>query len=124
MTNRFCFTPDRGYCFPAAKEAVRSLIDLQTLRWTGFSHFEWDACGTLPEWQTAAPWSTAFCNLVGHYIPLREPVGATRAQAQDFSDDAWIGLRGGRATSLLELAAVFQEVLGPLNARQLDGSRK
>ena len=36
--------------FPVVKEAVASLIDVRTLRWIGFSHFEADECGALPEW--------------------------------------------------------------------------
>ena len=34
--------------FPAVKEAVGALIDIQSLRWIGFSHFEADECGSLP----------------------------------------------------------------------------
>ena len=36
--------------FPEVKAAVASLIDPQTLRWIGFSHFESDECATVPEW--------------------------------------------------------------------------
>lgn len=35
--------------FPAVKDAVASLVDPRTLRWIGFSHFEADECGSLPE---------------------------------------------------------------------------
>ena len=34
--------------FPAVKEAVGALIDPQSLRWIGFSHFEADECGSRP----------------------------------------------------------------------------
>ena len=54
--------------FPAVREAVASLIDLTTLRWIGFSHFETDECGTLPEWQQLAPHATAVCSLVGKLV--------------------------------------------------------
>ncbi|NOT23009.1 MAG: MBL fold metallo-hydrolase [Nitrospiraceae bacterium] len=54
--------------FPAVKEAVAALIDLQTLRWIGFSHFEADECGSLPEWQELARHSTAVCSLVGKLV--------------------------------------------------------
>ena len=37
--------------FSEVKAAVASLIDLQTLRWIGFSHFESDECATVPEWR-------------------------------------------------------------------------
>lgn len=56
--------------FPGVKEAVASLIDLETLRWIGFSHFEADECGTLPEWQTLAPQSTAVCSVVGKLVSV------------------------------------------------------
>lgn len=56
--------------FPAVKEAVGSLIDLQSLRWIGFSHFEADECGTLPEWQTLAPHSEAVCSMVGKLVSV------------------------------------------------------
>ena len=42
--------------FPEVKSAVASLIDPQTLRWIGFSHFESDECATVPG--VAAPCST------------------------------------------------------------------
>jgi flavorubredoxin len=56
--------------FAEVKEAVASLIDLKQLRWIGFSHFEADECGTLPEWQTAAPQSTAACSMVGKLVSI------------------------------------------------------
>ncbi|HXV67758.1 MAG TPA: MBL fold metallo-hydrolase [Nitrospira sp.] len=56
--------------FPEIKKAVASLIDLQTLRWIGFSHFESDECGTLPEWQRLAPQSEAVCSLVGKLVSV------------------------------------------------------
>jgi len=56
--------------FPGVKEAVASLIDLQQLRWIGFSHFESDECGTLPEWQTVAPQSMAVCSMVGKLVSV------------------------------------------------------
>jgi flavorubredoxin len=56
--------------FPVVKEAVSSLMDPAQLRWIGFSHFEADECGTLPEWQTVAPQSTAVCSLVGKLVSI------------------------------------------------------
>ena len=47
--------------FADVKDAVASLIDVRTLRWIGFSHFEADECGSLPEWQQLAPQSDAVC---------------------------------------------------------------
>jgi flavorubredoxin len=56
--------------FPDVKAAVASLIDLEALRWIGFSHFETDECATLPEWQQLAPQSQAVCSLVGKLVSV------------------------------------------------------
>ncbi len=56
--------------FPAVKEAVASLIDVRTLRRIGFSHFEADECGSLPEWQQLAPQSDAVCSIVGKLVSV------------------------------------------------------
>ena len=56
--------------FAGVKEAVASLMDIRTLRWIGFSHFEADECGSLPEWQQVAPQSDAVCSLVGKLVSV------------------------------------------------------
>ena len=56
--------------FPGVKAAVASLIDPQTLRWIGFSHFESDECATVPEWQQLAPHSEVVCSLVGKMVSV------------------------------------------------------
>lgn len=56
--------------FSEVKAAVASLIDPQTLRWVGFSHFESDECATLPEWQQLAPQSQAVCSVVGKLVSV------------------------------------------------------
>lgn len=56
--------------FPVVKEAVASLIDPAALRWIGFSHFEADECGTLPEWQGLASRATAVCSTVGKLVSV------------------------------------------------------
>ena len=56
--------------FPIVHEAVGKLIDASKLRWIGFSHFEADECGSLNEWQTAAPDATAVCSLVGKMVSV------------------------------------------------------
>ena len=67
--------------FSAVKAAVTSLIDPQSLRWIGFSHFESDECATVPEWQQLAPKSEVVCSLVGKMVSvddclaLRQPKG-------------------------------------------------
>jgi len=69
--------------FPAVKEAVALLIDPQTLRWIGFSHFESDECGTLPERQKLAPQSMALCSMVGQARERRRLSLAPAGQRDD-----------------------------------------
>ena len=40
------------------------------MRWIGFSHFEADECGSLPEWQQLAPQSDAVCSLVSKLVSV------------------------------------------------------
>lgn len=56
--------------FQEVKSAVASLIDLQTLRWIGFSHFESDECTTVPERQQLAPQSEVLCSVVGKMVSV------------------------------------------------------
>jgi len=56
--------------FQEVKSAVASLIEPQTLRWIGFSHFESDECATVPEWQQLAPHSEVICSLVGKMVSV------------------------------------------------------
>ncbi len=56
--------------FQEVKSAVASLIDPQTLRWIGFSHFESDECATVPEWQQLAPQSEVLCSVVGKVVSV------------------------------------------------------
>ncbi|HMS82639.1 MAG TPA: MBL fold metallo-hydrolase [Nitrospira sp.] len=56
--------------FADVKAAVASLIDSQTLRWIGFSHFESDECTTVPEWQQLAPKSEVLCSVVGKMVSV------------------------------------------------------
>ena len=56
--------------FQEVKSAVASLIDPQTLRWIGFSHFESDECATVPEWQQLAPQSAVLCSMVGKMVSV------------------------------------------------------
>jgi flavorubredoxin len=50
--------------FPAVRAAVASLVDVATLRWIGFSHFESDECGSLNAWLAVAPRATPLAGAV------------------------------------------------------------
>jgi flavorubredoxin len=56
--------------FPLVHEAVSKIIDPTTVRWVGFSHFEADECGSLNEWQAAAPQATGVCSMVGKIVSV------------------------------------------------------
>lgn len=75
--------------FPLVHEAVSKLIDPATLRWVGFSHFEADECGSLNEWQNAAPNATAVCSMVGKVVSVDDfaPKNPARGMAdgEEFS---------------------------------------
>ncbi len=56
--------------FAQVRDAVATVLDPATIKWIGFSHFESDECGSLPEWQQLAPQSTAVCSLVGKLVSV------------------------------------------------------
>jgi len=56
--------------FAQVRDAVATVLDPTTVKWIGFSHFESDECGSLPEWQQLAPQSTAVCSLVGKLVSV------------------------------------------------------
>lgn len=41
--------------FPLVRDAVASVIPVESLRWVSFGHFEADECGAMNEWLAAAP---------------------------------------------------------------------
>lgn len=66
--------------FPAVKDAVASLIDPRRLRWVGFSHYEADECGSLPDWQALAPQAEALCSIVGKLVSVDDALAARPAR--------------------------------------------
>jgi flavorubredoxin len=58
--------------FPAIRESVSSLIDLNELRWIGFSHFESDECGSLNKWLEIAPQAKVVTGLVGASVNIND----------------------------------------------------
>jgi len=67
--------------FPAVKEAIATLIDLSSIRWIGFSHFEADECGALREWQQVAPEATAICSFVSKMVSVDDVVAERPSRA-------------------------------------------
>lgn len=66
--------------FPGVRDAVATLLPLNTIRWIGFSHFEADECGALTEWQTVAPSATAVCSMVAKLVSVDDVVALRPAQ--------------------------------------------
>ena len=58
--------------FPQVREAVAKLIDVERLRWIGFSHFEADECGSLNEWLAIAPDAQAICTPVAAMVNVND----------------------------------------------------
>ena len=58
--------------FPEVRDAVARLIDVASLRWISWSHFEVDECGALNEWLAVAPQAEAACSEVGAMVNLQD----------------------------------------------------
>ncbi len=60
------------YLFEEVRQAVASLINVESLRWIGFSHFEPDECGSLNDWFRISPAAEAFCSVVGARVNMTD----------------------------------------------------
>ena len=58
--------------FPATSAALATLIDVKTLRWISWSHFEVDECGALNDWLAIAPNATPVCGAVGALVNITD----------------------------------------------------
>lgn len=56
--------------FALVREAVASVIPVETLRHIAFSHVEADECGSLNEWLAAAPQSVPLCGAVAAMVSI------------------------------------------------------
>lgn len=72
--------------FPVVRDAVATLVEPSRLRWIGFSHFEADECGSLPEWQALAPNATAVCSLVGKLVSVDDCMALRPARGMTDGD--------------------------------------
>lgn len=75
--------------FPLVREAVASVLPVDTLRHIGFSHVEADECGSLNEWLGVAPRSAPLCGAVAAMVSI-----------SDLSDRAPRALADGELLSL------------------------
>lgn len=58
--------------FGLVREAVASVLPLESLRYIGFSHVEADECGSLNEWLAAAPQSVPLCGQVAGMVSIND----------------------------------------------------
>ncbi|WP_313953184.1 MBL fold metallo-hydrolase [Accumulibacter sp.] len=56
--------------FPLVREAVASVLPVDSLRYIAFSHVEADECGSLNEWLAAAPQSVPLCGAVAAMVSI------------------------------------------------------
>lgn len=56
--------------FPVVREAVASVLPVETLRYVTSSHVEADECGALNEWLMAAPQAVPLCGTVAAMVSL------------------------------------------------------
>ena len=64
--------------FPLVREAVASVVPVESLRHLAFSHVEADECGSINEWLRVAPQSAPLCSAVAAMVSIgdladREP---------------------------------------------------
>jgi flavorubredoxin len=58
--------------FALVREAVASVMPVESLRYIGFSHVEADECGSLNEWLAAAPKSVPLCGQVAGLVSVND----------------------------------------------------
>ena len=58
--------------FPLVREAVQSVLPVESLRYISFSHVESDECGSLNEWLAVAPNSEPLCGQVAAMVSIAD----------------------------------------------------
>lgn len=58
------------FLFQSVHEAVAKILDPESIRWIGFSHFEVDECGSLNDWLALASNAKGFCSTVGASVNM------------------------------------------------------
>ncbi len=56
--------------FALVREAVATVLPVETLRYIAFSHVEADECGSLNEWLAAAPQSVPLCGTIAAMVSI------------------------------------------------------
>lgn len=58
--------------FALVREAVASVLPVESLRYVGLSHVEADECGSLNEWLAAAPQASPLCGQVAGMVSIND----------------------------------------------------
>jgi flavorubredoxin len=58
--------------FPLVREAVASVLPVESLCYIGFSHVEADECGSLNEWLAVAPRAVPLCGTVAALVSIED----------------------------------------------------
>jgi len=58
--------------FPLVREAVRSVLPIERLRYVAFSHFEADECGSLNDWLAVAPVAVPLCGRIAAMTSIED----------------------------------------------------
>ncbi|WP_310447439.1 MBL fold metallo-hydrolase [Thiobacillus sp.] len=58
--------------FALVREAVASVLPVESLRYIGFSHVEADECGSLNDWLAAAPGAVPLCGQVAGLVSVND----------------------------------------------------
>jgi flavorubredoxin len=66
--------------FPLVKEAVSSVLPVETLRYVGLSHFEADECGSLDDFLAVAPRAVPVCSRIAAMVSV-DDVALRKAHA-------------------------------------------
>jgi flavorubredoxin len=63
--------------FPLVREAVATVMPVETLRWISFSHHESDEDGSLAEWLAAAPLASVLCGSLSAMYSVEDAIERT-----------------------------------------------
>jgi flavorubredoxin len=69
--------------FPLVQTAMARVIDVKTLRWITFGHFEADECGAMNEWLAAAPNATVAHGAIGVMTSINDQADRLPRPLQD-----------------------------------------
>lgn len=69
--------------FALVREAVASVLPVESLRYVGFSHVEADECGSLNDWLAAAPGAVPLCSQVAGLVSVNDIADRAPKTLQD-----------------------------------------